>query len=100
MARPGTRKSVSGVNEMEVKTVIARIEGLLSALVKLQMAPVLEHELADGFARRLWDLTGSGTIREIQKRLRCSPNRISDKWARWERSGLIRRNGNGYQRIM
>lgn len=86
------------MSDNEIRDGIAGIEALLATLVKLQMAPILEHELRDPFGRKLWDLTGKATIRKIQKTLKCSPNRISDTWARWEKSGLIKKDGNSYQR--
>jgi predicted transcriptional regulator len=88
------------MSEKEVLEGIARIEGLLSTLVKLQMAPVLEHELTDDFARKLWDMTGKATTAEIQKRLKCRRTRISDTWARWDKTGLIKKDGRSYHRIV
>ena len=76
-----------------------RVERLLAALVKLQMAPILETELRDDFHRRLYALTGKATSRQIQKKLRCGANRISDTWARWERMGIIAKDGATYRRI-
>jgi hypothetical protein len=95
-----TRRRGDHVNDKEMLEGIARIEGLLSTLVKLHMAPFLEHELADDFARKLWLVTGKSTTREIQKKLKCGPNRISETWARWESSGLITKDGKGYKRTL
>ena len=88
------------MGDTEVLEGLARIEGLLSALVKLHMAPAIERELDSDFARKLWSLTGKATVREIQRTLKCSPNRVSVTWARWESSGLIRKSGQSYQRIV
>ena len=91
---------MTAMSDEKIRDGFARIEGLLLTLVKLQMAPVLENELKDDFARKLWNLTGKATTREIQKKLKCSPNRISDTWVRWEMSGLIIKDGKSYQRIV
>jgi hypothetical protein len=77
----------------------ARLEWLLAALVKLQMAPILERELTDDFHRRLYALTGKATRRQIQQKLKCGPNRISSTWVRWEQMGIIAKDGAAYRRV-
>lgn len=88
------------MSEKEVLDGLAKIDGLLSTLVKFKMAPILERELVNDFAQKLWSLTGKATAREIQKTLKCGPNRISAMWARWENSGLITKDGQSYRRIV
>lgn len=84
----------------EEPTASARIEGLLKALLKIHMAPVLEAELNDEFSRKLFSLTGKVTRREIQKRLRCGPNRICETWARWDRLGILAKDGASYRKVI
>jgi hypothetical protein len=90
---------VTILNEKEISEAIPRIEALLSTLVKLQMAPVLERELQEIFCRKLWSLTGKATSRDIQKKLKCGAKRISDTWSRWEQAGLITRDGQTYRKV-
>lgn len=84
----------------ELEIAVDRIEGLLTALVRLQTGVVLEQELKDDFDRQLYELTGEATTREIQKKLKAGPNRISDTWKRWERLGLVIKDGKTYRRTV
>jgi hypothetical protein len=79
----------------------ARIEALLTSLVKLQMGPILDRELNDDFSKKLWPLVGKAKRRDIMKKLKCSPNKITEKFARWEQLGLVvRKNGYNYEKIV
>ena len=77
-----------------------RIEALLTALVKLQVGPILQDELKDDTNRQLYELTGKATRREIQKKLKVSPGRISATWQRWERLGIMVKDGQTYRRTV
>jgi len=85
---------------VEEQAVCARIETLLRALLKIQMAPILQSELSDDFSRKLFALTGKVPMREIQKRLRCGPNRICNIWARWDELGIITKHGSTYRKVL
>ena len=84
----------------QVRESIARIEEHLATLVKLQMVPVLEKELQADFCRKLWPHTGKATIREIQKKLKCRPNKISETWKRWLQLGLVVKDGQTYRKVV
>ncbi len=88
------------MTDKQVSDGIARIEGLLSTLVKLQMAPILEKELQDDFCRKLWTHTGKATAREIQKKLKCGANKISETWTRWRELGLVVKDGKAYRKAV
>ena len=77
-----------------------RVEALLTALVKLQMGPILEDELKDDTDRQLYELTGKLKRREIEKKLKIGPGRISDTWKRWEQLGLVVKDGKTYRRTV
>ncbi len=79
---------------------MTRVEVLLTALVKLQMGPILEEELKDETDRQLYELTGTLKRREIEKKLKISPGRISAAWQRWERLGLMVKDGQAYRRTV
>ena len=84
----------------QVGETIARIEEHLATLVKLQMAPILENELQDDFCRELWTHIGKATNREIQKKLKCGPNRISETCKRWLQFGLVVKDGQTYRKVV
>jgi hypothetical protein len=84
----------------ELNEGIARIEGLLRTLVRIQMAPILERELTNGFASKLWPLTGMAKRNDIMKKLKCGPNRVAEMWARWEQFGLIVKKGHNYKKMV
>ena len=77
-----------------------RIEHWLEIIAKTQLAPILEAELSDGRMSRLYDLTGKATAKELAKKLNCSLTTVSDSWKRWERLGLVVRDGRGYRRVI
>ena len=84
----------------DLHAAVGRAEALLKALVKLQMAPLLEKELEQEDDRKLYELTGKATQREIQKKLKMGPGRISATWARWEGMGLLVKEGNTYRKVV
>lgn len=77
---------------------LKRIEQSLSVLVRAQLGPILQKELADKRMAELWDLTGRATQRQVKTSLNMSANTISAAWQRWERLGLLVKNGNEYRR--
>lgn len=88
------------VSDSNSHASLRRIEGLLTTLVRLQTGPILEAQLKSDFERDLYALTGEKTHREIQRQLKVGPNRISDTWKRWERLGLVTRDGQSYRRTV
>jgi transposase len=62
--------------------------------------PVLQVELADPRMAELYDLTGTYSQREIKKKLNMSATTISEAWKRWERLGLLVREGQEYRRVV
>lgn len=77
-----------------------RIEELLETLVKIGLSPVLNKELKDAKMRKLYELTGKEGVTEISKRIGFAAGKISQIWQRWEREGLIRKEGKFYKRIL
>ena len=84
----------------EVLAALTRIEYWLAILAKAQLVPIVNAELAEQKMAQLYALTGSATQREIKKKLRVSANTISDAWNRWERMGLIVRDGTQYRKVL
>jgi DNA-binding MarR family transcriptional regulator len=83
----------------EVLEILRRIEQWMAMIAKAQLAPLLEAELDDPRMAELYKLTGTHGQREIKKKLSMSANTISDAWKRWERLGLIVREGHEYKKV-
>jgi len=84
----------------KVLQALQRIEGWLAILAKAQLAPIANAELADPKMAQLYKLTGVATQREIKKKLNVSADTISDAWNRWERMGLVVRDGQQYRKVL
>jgi hypothetical protein len=84
----------------EIIASLRRLEASLEILVKAQLAPVAEVEFANQKMATLYELTGHATQPEIKKRLRISANTISDTWKRWERLGLLVKDGQRYRKVL
>jgi DNA-binding MarR family transcriptional regulator len=88
------------VDSAEILNKLARLEQLLLLLTRTQLEPVLQKEFADPKMRKLYDLTGTHGQREIKKELNMSANTISDAWKRWERMGLLVKEGQEYRKVI
>lgn len=84
--------------DSEILDCLRRLERSLAILVRTQLGPVLERELTDKRMADLWELTGNATQRDVKKRLNMSANTISATWQRWERLGLLVRDGKEYRK--
>jgi len=79
--------------------VMLRVEELLRHIVKLHASAILQAELQGEFEKKLYELTGSVKREDILKKLKCSPNRISETWSRWEQLGLLVKDGKSYRKV-
>lgn len=84
--------------DSKILDCLQRLERLLAILVRAQLGPVLERELTDKRMVDLWRLTGNATQRDVKRRLNMSANTISATWQRWERLGLLVKDGKEYRR--
>lgn len=80
--------------------IYGRIAELLEASVRLQMAPVLDRELADPKMRELYDATGSVPAAELAKSLHMSASTVCAAWKRWGELGLLVKDGKSYRRVI
>ena len=87
-------------NEKDVIPHLQRIEELLNALLKTQLAPILEKEISDATKARLYKVIGKYGVVELSKKLDCSTGWISGVQKSWEQLGLIVKNGRTYRRIL
>jgi Mn-dependent DtxR family transcriptional regulator len=86
--------------DAEILDCLRRIERSVAILVRAQLRPVLEKELSDKRMSDLWRLTGIATQRDVKKKLKMSANTISATWQRWERLGLLVKDGKEYRRAL
>lgn len=77
-----------------------KIEELLETLVKINLAPVIKNELFNSKMNKLYEMTGSYSVSEISKKLNFSTGKISLVWQRWERQGLLKKEGKFYKKIL
>lgn len=78
----------------------SRTNELLMVIAKASLAPIMEKELADAKMAKLYDMTGKATFLEAKKKLGLGSNRIIDTWKRWERCGLIVKDGKSYRKVL
>ena len=84
----------------DILAKLEKIEELLHAIFKSQLAPVLEKELGDQKMADLYEFTGTMSQSELKKKLKCSPNTITDAWKRWEQLGLLVKKGKQYRKVL
>jgi len=78
----------------------SRTEELLEVIAKALMAPVMDTELADAKSAKLYELTGKASQAKIIEKLSMSSATISSTWKRWERMGLIVKDGKTYRKVL
>jgi hypothetical protein len=88
------------MSDQESLKILNRIEQWVAIIAKAQLAPILQAELTDPRMAELYRLTGTSTQREVKDALNMSANTISDAWNRWERLGLLVRDGKGYRKVL
>ena len=79
---------------------LERIENLLTALTKKALAETMRAELTDKKLVRLYELTGSGTVKELAAKTGLSTGKISGLWQKWEQAGLIAKDGAQYKKVV
>jgi hypothetical protein len=87
-------------SEKDVSPHLQRIEELLNALLKVQLAPMLEKELSDATKAKLYKATGQCGVVEMSKKLKRSTGWISGIWQHWEQIGLIVKDGKAYRCVL
>jgi hypothetical protein len=84
----------------DVITMLSRTNELLAVLVKAQLAPILERELAKPDHRKLYELTGGDlTVSQLSTKIGMATGTISTLWNRWEQLGLLVKTGKRYRRL-
>jgi DNA-binding transcriptional regulator YhcF (GntR family) len=79
---------------------LLRIEALLTLLAKRSIQPLLEQELSEPIARKIYEATGDKTVREIAEETGVGIGTVSRTWARWETLGIVTKEGTRYRRVV
>ncbi len=80
--------------------LLERHSELLSAILKAQLATIIDKELSDKKLERLYQLTGNLKIKEIARKLSMGDKTITSIWQRWEMLGLIIKDSKGYRKVV
>jgi hypothetical protein len=88
------------MSDTEMLGYLKQIEEWLAIIAKTQLGPILQREIADKRMAELWQLTGKTSQREVKTKLNMSANTISSAWQRWERLGLLVKEGKEYRRVL
>lgn len=73
---------------------------LLTVIAKALLAPIMENELADPKMSKLYDMTGEATAEQAAAKLKLGKQTVIDAWKRWERFGLIVKDGRTYRKVL
>jgi hypothetical protein len=76
-----------------------RVIELLEALLRARISEVLETELDDPKKKKLYELTGKRSIRELSNSTGLSTGAISGLWQRWFAKGVLKKQGKLYARF-
>jgi uncharacterized protein YerC len=87
-------------SEQALRSQLRRIEDLLKTLVKIQLRDIVKSELDQSDMKNLYVLTGSYTIRDIEKKTGLSKATISRTWQKWEQFGLLIKDGKTYRKVL
>jgi hypothetical protein len=76
-----------------------RLVELVEALVHMRISEALEKELDDSKKRKLYELTGKKTQRELASITGMSVGSISGLWQHWHSRGILRKEGKFYYKF-
>ena len=77
-----------------------RMEELLETIAKVSLAPAIKAELSKPKMDKLYAMTGKSGITEASKKLGFATGKISQIWQRWERLGLLKKEGKFYRKVL
>ena len=76
-----------------------RVIELLEGLLRARISELLDKELDDPKKRKLYELTGNKSIRELSDSTGLSTGAISGLWQRWSSKGMLKKQGKSYTRF-
>lgn len=81
--------------------LLRRANELLTSLATQALRPVLDEELAKPKLKQLYKLTGGELpVTAISKMIGVAAGVISETWQRWERQGLLVKDGKRYRKVL
>lgn len=88
------------IEQEEIVIRLKHVEDLLCSFVKSQMFSIVEKELNDPKIKKLYNLTGEYTTRELENKVGLSRSTISNTWKHWESLGLLIKDGKTYRKVL
>jgi hypothetical protein len=95
MARINNGKQIS-----EELATLQRIEELLMVITRILVSEKLAEVMKDPKQRVIYEGAGRIPVKELAKKVRVSFTTISGLWQKWEREGLMLRDGKSYRPIL
>ncbi len=86
--------------DAETKDTLKNIEHYLKILVMKYFEPILQEELDTPEKKAVYKYTGEKTSREIAKISPLSQPTISRLWVRWEKRGLLKKEGQKFKKVL
>jgi predicted transcriptional regulator len=72
----------------------------MAMLARTQLGPILQAELTDPKLAKLYEMTGEVTASDCAKKLSCSKSTVIESWKRWERLGILQKDGARYRKTL
>jgi hypothetical protein len=91
---------VAKTGEIEITDQLKRIEELLALVAKTLLAERLSEIFDDRQHRLLFEQVGLIPVKDLVKKTKLSAGTISGLWQRWERAGLLVKDGKHYRRVI
>jgi hypothetical protein len=102
MKKPDKRPIVNGVDDSKIESdkILSNIERYLKVIAKILLDDKLDKYLVDENHKKIYDLTGQYSRKEISKQTGSSTGSISSLWNKWEELGLLEKNGKSYKKVI
>jgi hypothetical protein len=92
---------MSDEQSQELIRLLQRTNELLTSLALHALGPALDEELGKPKLEQLYRLTGGELpVKAISKRIGIAAGVISETWQRWERRGLLVKDGHRYRKVL
>jgi hypothetical protein len=81
------------------RELLKKIKDMIEVLTKVKISEILEKELDEPNKKKLYELTGKATQTQLVKQTGFSAGKISGLWQKWERKGILKKDGKSYKKI-
>lgn len=79
---------------------LERLEELLKLIAKTLLSDKIEEIFGDKRQRILYEETGETPVKQLAKKTGFSAGKISNLWEKWERMGLLVKDGKQYRKVI